>query len=70
LKSFINTIQHQDAIKKVMLMKYICGNCKYRFEPKTGKVPKTCPFCNSTAVSKEATTSDILDDLSRNPMSR
>ena len=47
-------------------MKYRCTNCKYKFEPKMGKVPQRCPYCNASAVRKDETASDILEQIENN----
>jgi DNA-directed RNA polymerase subunit RPC12/RpoP len=53
-------------IKGDHAMKYRCTNCKYKFEPKAGKVPQRCPYCNAQAVRKDETASDILEQIENN----
>jgi rRNA maturation endonuclease Nob1 len=44
-------------------MKYICKNCKYRFESKEEKKGKMCPYCGEKTVDFEPSAEDLLNDI-------
>jgi len=46
-------------------MKYRCLNCKYKFEPKTGRIPARCPFCSSLSIKRDETAADLLSEAGR-----
>jgi len=42
-----------------------CKSCKYRFELKTERTPRNCPYCGKIgSVSKEANAEEIIDEIS------
>jgi len=48
------------------MTRYYCKACGYRFEPKTDKIPKVCPYCGRTGtLVKEGTAQDLLDEVSK-----
>jgi DNA-directed RNA polymerase subunit RPC12/RpoP len=48
------------------LMKYVCTNCKYRFQRSLehGYV-RTCPYCGRNTVQKEQKLASIIKEVSR-----
>jgi predicted Zn-ribbon and HTH transcriptional regulator len=40
---------------------YVCSNCKYRF--KTQRVPSRCPYCDKSAIEKEKSAAEIIDEI-------
>ncbi|MFH1063910.1 MAG: hypothetical protein V1729_02420 [Candidatus Woesearchaeota archaeon] len=44
-------------------MKYRCTNCGYKFQPKTNRVPNSCPFCSSGFIQKNESAQDLIDSI-------
>lgn len=44
-------------------MKFECISCKYKFVPKTERVPKRCPFCSSPELREAESAQDLLDSV-------
>lgn len=48
------------------MTRYYCTACGYKFEPKTSKVPKVCPYCGRRGtLIKEGSAQDILNELDK-----
>ncbi|MBI2549440.1 hypothetical protein HYW21_08910 [Candidatus Woesearchaeota archaeon] len=44
--------------------RYRCWQCQYKFTIKKGsRVKQTCPYCGSTRVSEDITSSQVLKDV-------
>ena len=51
---------------KKELMKYICINCKYRFQRSLDHgIVRTCPYCGRNTVQKEQRIDSIIKEVSR-----
>jgi DNA-directed RNA polymerase subunit RPC12/RpoP len=45
------------------MAKYYCKSCGYRFQTKSDKKPRTCPYCGkSGTLVKEGTAQDIIEE--------
>lgn len=45
------------------MLRYECSNCKYKFTPKTNKIPKACPYCSQVGtVSPVKGMQELLDE--------
>ncbi|MBI2664097.1 hypothetical protein HYX10_02005 [Candidatus Woesearchaeota archaeon] len=48
-----------------MEQSYQCGNCMYKFTPKSAeKMPKSCPYCNKPdTLEKVKSAQDYLEEV-------
>ncbi|MGB9748979.1 MAG: hypothetical protein ACP5OZ_05200 [Candidatus Woesearchaeota archaeon] len=45
------------------MAKYYCKACGYRFQTKSDKKPRNCPYCGkSGTLVKEGTAQDIIEE--------
>ncbi len=51
------------TLKEMMTMKFRCLDCRYKFSPKTERLPNRCPFCGSSSIKKDETAQDVLDEV-------
>ena len=48
------------------MTRYYCTACGYRFETKSDKKPKVCPYCGKEGtLVREGTAQEILDEVSK-----
>lgn len=45
-----------------MVLKYRCGNCNYRFAPKTPRAPAKCPYCGKGNLLVDEDVNSMLKD--------
>ncbi len=47
------------------MTRYYCTACGYRFEPKTNRKPKVCPYCGKRGtLVREGTAQELIDEVS------
>ncbi|MCK9597217.1 hypothetical protein M0R19_08600 [Candidatus Pacearchaeota archaeon] len=44
-------------------MRFMCKNCRYKFESKEDKTGKMCPYCGERAVAQEPSAEDLLNEV-------
>ncbi|MDO8623031.1 MAG: hypothetical protein Q7R52_02200 [archaeon] len=44
-------------------MRFICKNCRYRFESSMDYKKKSCPYCGEKSVGLEPDADDLLKEI-------
>ena len=43
------------------MVKYMCENCRYRFNSEQDYKNKACPYCGEKSVASQKSAQDLLD---------